>query len=145
MIVDLDGRSIGIFHVGNEYYALRNRCPHQGGELCRGDLVGLLEADRPGEYRFDAKRKLLACPWHGWEFDLATGESFFDPERTRVRPFAVGVEPGRALALDIAAGESASRGGLRKGPYVAETFPVAVEDDYVVVTLGGKDKSRRGE
>ena len=39
-IVEVEGRSIGIFNVGGEYLAVRNRCPHQGGPLCLGTLVG---------------------------------------------------------------------------------------------------------
>src|SRR5262245_39775127 len=43
-IVEVAGRSIGIFNAGGEFFALRNRCPHQGGPLCEGGLSGLLEA-----------------------------------------------------------------------------------------------------
>ena len=63
---------------------------------------------------------MLRCPWHKWEFDIRTGQSWCDPDDTKVRSYAVTVEPGSALA---------------KGPFVAETFPVAVEQDYVVVDL----------
>jgi nitrite reductase/ring-hydroxylating ferredoxin subunit len=135
LIVDVGGRSIGIFNVGGSYYALLNRCPHAGGELCRGELLGLLESDAPGEYRHDPSRKLLACPWHGWEFDLETGRSFFDPVRTRVAPFTVAVEGGAVLAGQLRSGESRLAGELAEGPYIAETFPISVEDDYLVVTL----------
>lgn len=127
LIVDVDGRSIGIFHEGGRFYGLLNRCPHAGAELCRGDVVGLLESDRPGHYRYDAERRLIACPWHGWEFDLETGQSYVDPRRIRVRPYEVSVETGGAVA----------EGGYVRGPYVAETIPIAVDDDYLVLTLGG--------
>ena len=135
LIVDLGGRSIGVFNVGGRYYALLNRCPHAGGELCRGELLGLLESDCPGEYRHDPTRKLLACPWHGWEFDLETGRSYFDPVRTRVAPYGVAVEPGDALARRLESGDSRLAGELALGPYTAETFPISVEDEYLVVTL----------
>jgi 3-phenylpropionate/trans-cinnamate dioxygenase ferredoxin subunit len=135
LIVDVDGRSIGVFRVDGRYYALLNRCPHLGAELCRGEVLGLLESDAPGRYRHDPNRKLLACPWHGWEFDLATGQSYFDPERTRVRPYAVAVEAGDVVARDVGDGRAALAGDLTKGPYMAETFPVSVEDDYLVLTL----------
>jgi 3-phenylpropionate/trans-cinnamate dioxygenase ferredoxin subunit len=134
LIVDVNGRSVGIFHVGSEYYALLNRCPHQGAELCKGDVIHMLESDRPGQYRFDLSRPLIACPWHGWEFELATGQSYFDPARTRVRPYRVVVETGAEVSDEIAAGE-AEPSGLVKGPYTVETLPVSIEDDYVVVTL----------
>jgi 3-phenylpropionate/trans-cinnamate dioxygenase ferredoxin subunit len=65
---------------------------------------------------------LLRCPWHGWEFDMRNGQSWFDPKRVKVRAFPVVVESGQSLVEDLA-----------KGPYVAETFPVHVEDSYVIV------------
>jgi len=119
-LVELKGLSIGVFNVGGRYFALLNRCPHQGAQLCRGSLLGFLEASAPGEYAWSGERKLLQCPWHGWEFDLETGQSYFDPARTRVRRYEVEVAHGA---------------GLQKGPYVAQVFPVDVEDEYVVVTL----------
>ena len=120
LVVEVAGRSIGIFNVGGRYYALRNRCPHQGGPLCEGEIVSRLESDGPGEYRFDPGSALLACPWHGWEFDLATGQSWFDPARTRSRAYPVTVRSGGELEL---------------GPYTAETVPVSAERDYLVLEL----------
>ena len=35
-LVTIEGREIGVFNVHGEFYALRNRCPHQGGALCKG-------------------------------------------------------------------------------------------------------------
>ena len=136
-IVDVAGRQIGVFNIGGEFFALRNRCPHQGADLCRGDLVGLLESDGPGSYRFDPSHRLLVCPWHGWEFDVATGQSYFDPLRTRVRPFPVSVEDGRTVASGLEAPPSRV-----PGPYVAETIPIAVEEAYLVVTLGRAPAAR---
>ena len=120
-IVEVAGRSIGVFNVGGEFVALRNRCPHQGGPLCEGGLSGLLEASAPGEYRYSRPGEMLRCPWHGWEFDLRTGQSWFDPARTRVRNYPVSVEGGES--------------GLEPGPYVAETYPVKVEEQYIVVEV----------
>jgi nitrite reductase/ring-hydroxylating ferredoxin subunit len=76
LLVDVGGRSIGVFRVDGRYYALLNRCPHAGAELCRGRLVGTLESDAPGRYTYDADRRLIACPWHGWEFDISTRDGF---------------------------------------------------------------------
>ncbi len=47
---------------------------------------------RPQEYTYGMERHVLRCPWHGWEFDIATGRSLFDPERTRVRTYTVVVD-----------------------------------------------------
>ncbi|MBW0101020.1 Rieske (2Fe-2S) protein [Pseudonocardia sp. KRD291] len=133
VIVDIDGRSVGVFNVGGRFYAFLNHCPHQGAELCRGDIVGAMSSRRPGEYEYAPDRKYLTCPWHGWEFDIETGQSYFDPGRTRIRPYRVAVEAGRdVLAGQDGAGDVGAD-GRRPGPYVADTLTVRVEDDYVVV------------
>lgn len=130
-LVEVAGRSIGVFNIAGEFYALRNRCPHQGGALCEGKLSGLIQAAKPGEYQYSRPEEILRCPWHGWEFDIKTGQSWFDPAKTRVRRYEVVVEPGTALESE---GEEALV-GLVKGPYVAETYSVSVEQQYVVVEV----------
>jgi 3-phenylpropionate/trans-cinnamate dioxygenase ferredoxin subunit len=119
-LVTVKGREIGIFNINGEYFALANTCPHEGAALCKGKLVGLAEADEPGKYRLSRKGELLKCPWHGWEFDVRTGQSWCDPENTYVRQYAVSVEPGDALL---------------KGPYVVDTFQVSVEENYILVEM----------
>lgn len=129
-IVTVAGRSIGVFNVGGEFFALRNRCPHQGGPLCEGLLWGMLRARVPGELEYTRAGEILTCAWHGWEFDIRTGQSWCDPERLRVRRYDVRVEPGDALAAD-----TAPPSGKVPGPYVAETYPVVAEGQYLVVEV----------
>ena len=50
-IVTVNGREIGIFKVGDGFFGLINRCPHQGAPLCRGEIVSRLVAPSPGDYR----------------------------------------------------------------------------------------------
>ena len=121
-VVTVKGRDIGIFNLDREFFALANRCPHAGGPLCQGRIVALVQSDGPGHYRLARQQEFLRCPWHGWEFDIRTGQSWCDPNSTRARQFAITVEPGAQLV---------------KGPYVAETFPVSVEEDYLVIDLAG--------
>jgi 3-phenylpropionate/trans-cinnamate dioxygenase ferredoxin subunit len=150
LIVEVGGRSIGIFNVGGEYFGLLNRCPHKGAEMCKGTIVGTLSSDRPGAYAYDPSKKLLMCPWHGWEFDVRSGQSYFDPRGTRLRSFSVDVENGDIVASDLQSGSAAMtpaqyaalhpsakvhENGLAPGPYQAETIPITVEDDYLVVNL----------
>jgi 3-phenylpropionate/trans-cinnamate dioxygenase ferredoxin subunit len=120
-IVDLEGRSIGVFNVKGEYFAVLNRCPHQGGPLCKGNTHGFLESAGVGEFHYTRAGEILRCPWHGWEYDLRTGQSWFDPAHVQVRRYQVSVEKATP--------------GLQPGPYVAETFPVSVEHQYVVVEV----------
>jgi 3-phenylpropionate/trans-cinnamate dioxygenase ferredoxin subunit len=129
-IVEISGRSIGIFNLGGEFFALRNRCPHQGGPLCEGRVWGALEADRPGELRYSRGGEILACIWHGWEFEIRTGQSWCDPAKLRVRQYQVEVESAIALA-----DPPAPAPGLVKGPYVAESYPVSTEGEYVLVDV----------
>jgi nitrite reductase/ring-hydroxylating ferredoxin subunit len=146
LIVNVSGRSIGIFNVEGSYYALLNRCPHRGGQLCKGDVIGLVESDGPGDLRLDKDQLYIACPWHGWEYELGTGQSWWNPQRTRARPFPVSVDSGQAVASEIAAGATQAPSAPNaqfvdnvshriKGPYTAEVVPVAVEDDYIVISL----------
>jgi 3-phenylpropionate/trans-cinnamate dioxygenase ferredoxin subunit len=117
-LVTVGGREIGVFNVNGAFFAILNRCPHAGASLCKGRVMPLIESDEPGQYRVSRQGELLRCPWHGWEFDLRTGQSWCDPQEIQVKTYPVTVEPGARVA---------------KGPYVAETFPVSVEHDYVVV------------
>ena len=117
-LVTVDGRGIAVFNVGGEYFALFDRCPHNGGSLVQGVVTGLVQSSVPGEYAYSRAGEVIRCPWHGWEFDLRTGKSFCSGIRARARAFPVKVEPGAAIV---------------EGPYRAETVPVRVEDSYVVV------------
>jgi nitrite reductase/ring-hydroxylating ferredoxin subunit len=111
-IFEVAGRSIGVFNVDGRFFAVRNSCPHQGGPLCLGPTVGLATSRRPGEITYTREGEILRCPWHGWEFDLETGRSVFDPARTRVKGYPVEVEELQA-----------------------ETFPVEIEQERVVIIL----------
>ena len=119
-LVNVKGRPIVIFNVAGEYFGLLNRCPHQGGNLCDGKLTGLLQSAAPGHYSYSRQGEILRCPWHGWEFDIRTGQSYCDPDKVKARTFDVSVTAGSSVV---------------EGPYLAETFPVTVEGRYVVVNM----------
>ncbi len=119
-LVTVRGRPIAIFNLSGDFFGLLNRCPHQGGPLCDGLLTGLIESDEPGAYRYSRPGEIIRCPWHGWEFDIRTGQSWCDPGSVHARSFAVEIAPGETLA---------------KGPFAAETLAVSVEREYVVITV----------
>ena len=85
-LVAVRGREVVVFNVAGELFALLDRCPHQGGSLYRGKLVGLAESDEPGRYRYTRRGEIVRCPWHGWEYDLETGE-FMGNRRWKLRKF----------------------------------------------------------
>lgn len=91
-VVRVEGRSIGVFNIGTEFLAIRNRCPHQGAPLCEGEVVGLSRSDGPGEYHLERDGEVIRCPWHLWAFDLRTGRSVFEPDFVRVKSYDVSVE-----------------------------------------------------
>lgn len=139
-IVEVDGRSIGVFNVDGAFYALLNRCPHQAAPLCQGNVIRSTLPSNPGEYRMREKADILRCPWHGWEFHIPSGESVFDPFRCKVRTYDVTVEP-----MDT----SADVGDGAQNSFVAtddddgewpkaETYPVTVESDRVILHLPGR-------
>jgi 3-phenylpropionate/trans-cinnamate dioxygenase ferredoxin subunit len=117
-IVEAAGRSIGVFNIRGEFFALRSSCPHQGAPLCLGIILGRTEATRPFEVTYRDDQDIIKCPWHGWEFDIRTGRSVFNPHRVRVRSYDVTVE------RDISPED--------EDPSV-ETFNVTVEDGFVVL------------
>jgi 3-phenylpropionate/trans-cinnamate dioxygenase ferredoxin subunit len=132
-LVDAGGRAIVVFNVDGEFFALNNRCPHRGGSLCDGVVTGLVLSDEPGHYEYSRRGEIVRCPWHSWEFDIRTGQSWVDPARTRVRRYDASVEPGSALLT--AETDELLEAGFEKGPYVAERYEVSVEEQYVVVSL----------
>ncbi|WP_309120000.1 Rieske (2Fe-2S) protein [Paenibacillus sp.] len=93
-IVEVKGRSIGVYNVGGTYYAIQNYCPHQGAELCAGPVCGTTLESQVYEFTYGRDREIVRCPWHGWEFDLKTGKSLFS-DRVRVRSYAVEVSNGQ--------------------------------------------------
>ncbi|MEX2374016.1 MAG: Rieske (2Fe-2S) protein [Dehalococcoidia bacterium] len=119
-VVSVNGRPIVVFNLSGQYYALLNACPHQRAELARGIVAGITTSDEPGHAECQRSGEFIRCPWHGWEFDIRTGQSWTEPERYAVRQFAVSVEAGARLV---------------EGPYKAETFPVTVDGEYVVVEV----------
>ena len=112
-LIEVEGRSIGVFNVHGSLYALRNTCPHQGAQLCLGLITGTMVASAPGVYDWRREGEIIRCPWHGWEFDITSGKSIFNPHRTRVRRYEVTVESDEEV----------------------ETYALSVEDGVVVIHL----------
>ena len=90
LIVEVGGRSVGVFNIAGQYFALHNRCPHAGGELCRGPLTNTpWPTSEPGNSAGQTG-PLIICNSHGWEFEVATGRCLTDPNyRARIFPVTV--------------------------------------------------------
>jgi nitrite reductase (NADH) small subunit len=103
-IVMVGSTEIGVLYHDDRFYAYENRCVHQGGPVCEGRIIGRVEAvladdkTMTGE-RFSETETHLVCPWHGYEYDLATGECAAD-RRLRLRSFTVR-EKGDAIYVVV--------------------------------------------
>lgn len=140
-IVQAEGRSIGVFNVNGSYYALRNSCPHQGAPLCQGHVTGMTLTAPPGQYNYGRSGEIIRCPWHGWEFDILTGKSIYDPHKCLVRTYDVTVEQELSLAAGGAGTATANTAvSVAEAAKAAEaeetkldTYPVTVEDGLIIL------------
>jgi len=73
VIIEAKGRDIAVFDLSGGYRAVGDHCPHMGGPCAEGLMSGTFTADDDGELMYDENKKIISCPWHGWEFDIETG------------------------------------------------------------------------
>jgi nitrite reductase/ring-hydroxylating ferredoxin subunit len=62
-----DGDELALYNVSGEFYATENFCPHRGAPLSEGTLCG----------------HVVECGWHGWQFDVRTGQCLTVNEKLR--------------------------------------------------------------
>lgn len=94
-LVDVGGQRVGLYRVDGRLHALADRCPHRGAPLCAGMIGTPLELDGD-ELTLGPPRSVVRCPWHKWEFDIASGRCLVDP-RLRVRRYSVRVDGDEAV------------------------------------------------
>jgi nitrite reductase/ring-hydroxylating ferredoxin subunit len=76
--VTLNGLRVALVRVGEQVHALADECRHQGGPLSEGRLTGAR----------------LACPWHGWMYDVRTGQCLFPTRGGPVPSYPVRIDDG---------------------------------------------------
>lgn len=74
-LVEIEGKRIALFHLGGEFYALDDTCPHAGGPLSEGSIEG----------------EEVECPWHGSRFNIITGEVTGPPALDNIATYNVRV------------------------------------------------------
>ncbi|MBI3413463.1 MAG: non-heme iron oxygenase ferredoxin subunit [Candidatus Aenigmarchaeota archaeon] len=82
-VVETDAGAVALFNVGGSFFATSNTCLHKGGPLGEGSL----------------DNSVVTCPWHGWQYDITTGENLTNPSQP-VRTHKVVVENG-SVFLEI--------------------------------------------
>lgn len=93
VLLEVDGTEIGVFRMGDGFYAYENKCLHQGGPACEGLILGKVEQPlapdkTAGTERFSTQVLHFVCPWHGWEYEMATGRCAAD-KSLRLKSFEV--------------------------------------------------------
>ena len=83
--VQVKGETVALFNVGGSYYAIGDTCTHAGGPLSEGELEGTT----------------VTCPWHGAQFDVASGKVLSAPASEGVKSYKVHLE-GDDIKLEIA-------------------------------------------
>ncbi len=76
-LVDVAGHDLVVIHSPSGVHVIRNRCPHQAAPICGGMLTGTYLPSDPGVLRYGMENEIIRCPWHGWEFDVRTGDALF--------------------------------------------------------------------
>ena len=96
-LLALEGAKIGVFRHEGAFYAYSNFCLHQGGPACEGLTIAKVEErllpdkTSQGLYFSDSEMHFV-CPWHGYEYDMKTGECVSD-RKLKLRKYKV-VEKG---------------------------------------------------
>jgi nitrite reductase/ring-hydroxylating ferredoxin subunit len=91
---DRDIDKLLVANVRGQFVAYVDSCPHQGARLTGGTIGGTLLESDPQEYQFGMDECVLRCPWHGWEFDLRSGETLFATQKRRLIKFKTEVVDG---------------------------------------------------
>ncbi len=82
-VVNANGTEIALYNVKGKFFATQNNCLHRGGPLGEGALEG----------------EIITCPWHGWQYDVATGENKVSPV-LKLKTYKVEVK-GEELYIEV--------------------------------------------
>lgn len=75
VVAEVNGKALAVFNVDGVFHVIDNVCAHRGGPLGEGEVQG----------------SVVTCPWHGWQFNVATGACENNPSG-KVEVYQVKVE-----------------------------------------------------
>ncbi len=81
----VDGREIAVFKINNQFFAIKNICPHKGWKLHEGFV--------------NQNTTSVRCSGHSWEFNVKTGEYLRNPN-IKIKTFPI-IEEGNNLYIEI--------------------------------------------
>jgi len=90
-IVKIKRLMVGIFKLSDGYHAMLNVCPHRGAAVCEGPVCGTVRYTDDRDFVYERAGEIVRCAWHGWEFDIRSGEFLVDP-KIRAKTFPVTIE-----------------------------------------------------
>lgn len=101
IVLEIEGKEVGIYFLGDEIRAWHNHCPHQGGPVCQGKILPrTIQKVGPDKKSlglgFSETERNIVCPWHGFEFDILTGRHP-SHDSMRLRAVPVRVENGSVI------------------------------------------------
>ena len=76
-LAEVAGHSLVVVRSRSDVHVFRNHCPHQGAPICGGSVSGTYLPSRPDQLRYGMVDQIVRCPWHGWEFNVRSGEAVF--------------------------------------------------------------------
>ena len=102
-IFNLGENEVGVFRLGEKFYAWNNICPHQGVHVCKGRLYprvreNLDENKKSHGRLYDEDNLNIVCPWHGLEFDVRTGKHPGN-EEIALDPFPIQIDGGEIYVI----------------------------------------------
>lgn len=127
-IIEINGKSIGVFNVQGEYHAIKNVCPHQNARLCEGRICGTSRAESPDNIRWEDEGYIIRCPWHGWEFDIRTGESVYNPHKCKTSEYEIKLLDQPRIPEDI-------NGQMGHQNESVDTYNVRISNSFIVIYL----------
>jgi len=82
-VVLVNEKEIALFNIQGNFYAIDNNCCHRGGPLAEGEI----------------EDKIVTCPWHGWKFDVKTGECIM-PGSAKLNSYNINIK-GEEIFISI--------------------------------------------
>jgi nitrite reductase/ring-hydroxylating ferredoxin subunit len=108
VVVSVKGRQLVVVRHNEQFYAMRNVCPHQLASFAAGWVTPEMCAASPDDFRYDDAVPVIHCPRHSWGYRLTDGISTADPSM-RVRTFTTACDDGGRVLVDLGRGAARPR------------------------------------